>query len=268
MLCINHLTTGYKHTIIGENLSANLQIGTFTALLGTNGSGKSTLLRTIAGLLPPIKCLTNGKSETNTETFSPITWENHSLIDIPPRTLARIVSIVLTFRPEIDALTAREVVEMGRIPYLNTFGGLSEEDRCQVEKAMELTDTKSFAMRPVSQLSDGERQRIFIAKAFAQNTPLILLDEPTAFLDFPTKVKIMRLLAFLAQKEHKTILLSTHDVEIALAFCTHLWLLKPSKIVSGTTTELVKDGSLSKFFKTEGISFNSQTLKFNFQKNS
>lgn len=180
MLTLHALTTGYRHTIISRNLNATLPQGTLTALLGTNGAGKSTLLRTMARFQPPLA--------------GSISWQGTDTAQLSARQLARTMSVVLTFKPEAEALTAAEVVEMGRIPYTTMLSGTSEADRQAVEQAMQLTHTTPFARRPISTLSDGERQRVFIAKALAQNTPVILLDEPTAFLDFPAKIATMRLL--------------------------------------------------------------------------
>lgn len=180
MLTLHALTTGYRHTIISRNLNATLPQGTLTALLGTNGAGKSTLLRTLARFQPPLA--------------GSISWQGTDTALLSARQLARTMSVVLTFKPEAEALTAAEVVEMGRIPYTTMLSGTTEADRQAVEQAMQLTRTTPFAHRPISTLSDGERQRVFIAKALAQNTPVILLDEPTAFLDFPAKIATMRLL--------------------------------------------------------------------------
>lgn len=180
MLTLHALTTGYRHTIISRNLNATLPQGTLTALLGTNGAGKSTLLRTLARFQPPLA--------------GSISWQGTDTAQLSARQLARTMSVVLTFKPEAEALTAAEVVEMGRIPYTTMLSGTTEADRQAVEQAMQLTHTTPFAHRPISTLSDGERQRVFIAKALAQNTPVILLDEPTAFLDFPAKIATMRLL--------------------------------------------------------------------------
>lgn len=180
MLTLHALTTGYRHTIISQHLNATLPQGTLTALLGTNGAGKSTLLRTLARFQPPLA--------------GSISWQGTDTAQLSARQLARTMSVVLTFKPEAEALTAAEVVEMGRIPYTTMLSGTTETDRQAVEQAMQLTHTTPFAHRPISTLSDGERQRVFIAKALAQNTPVILLDEPTAFLDFPAKIATMRLL--------------------------------------------------------------------------
>lgn len=255
MLTLNNLCTGYGRKIIGRGLCARLERGTLTAMLGDNGAGKSTLLRTLAGFIPPIK--QNGASEPA------VRWDGRDISAFAPAELARTLSVVLTCRPEADALTAREVVETGRIPYRSAFGvyllrgEAAREDVRMVSRAMELTRITRFAHRPISTLSDGERQRVFIAKALAQSTPAILLDEPTAFLDFPSKVELLRLLRHLAHSEGKTILLSTHDVETALHFADNLWLLRPDGITTGTPAELAEKGEVNAFFAPHGIRFDA-----------
>lgn len=258
MLRLNHLTTGYGRKTVGNDLCATLRTATLTSLLGPNGSGKSTLLRTIAGLQKPIITPHDKANDT-------ITLNGRPLHILPPDEMAKKLSIVLTCRPEADMLTAGEVVEMGRIPYVRNFARGNERDRLMVEKALKLTGTEPLRDRPVSQLSDGERQRVFIAKALAQDTPVILLDEPTAFLDFPSKVATLRLLSRLAHEEGKTVLVSTHDVEHALAFSDELWLLGKNGIESGTPSALAVNGSLAAFFDKGGIRFDSRTMRFDFQ---
>lgn len=258
MLCLNHLNTGYGRTIIGHNLCATLRPATLTSLLGPNGSGKTTLLRTIARLQKPLVL-------SNSQGADAITLQGKWISDLTPRELAKKLSIVLTFRPEAEMLTAGEVVEMGRMPYAHTFTRQSDEDRLMIEKAIQLTGIESLRQRPINQLSDGERQRVFIAKALAQNTPIILLDEPTAFLDFPTKVSTLRLLSRLAHEEGKMVLVSTHDVEHALAFSDYLWLLRKEGITSGTPRALADNNELNHFFEGEGISFDSHAMRFIFQ---
>lgn len=261
MLCIDHLTTGYGNHPIGHNLCANLQRGRLTALLGPNGAGKSTLLRTLAGFQPPLSPPAEGADQ-----HSILRINNKDLASYTPRELARTLSVVLTYRPEADALTAGEVVEMGRIPYARMLATQSDEDQKAVKRALQLTRTESFIKRPLHTLSDGERQRIFIAKALAQAPPVILLDEPTAFLDFPSKVAILRLLSHLAHKEEKTILLSTHDVELALQFADTLWLLRADGITEGSPEFLAQNGEMARFFGHEGISFDATTMRFIYHK--
>ena len=254
MFRFDHLHTGYGKTCIGRDLSGHLEPGTLTALLGTNGSGKSTLLRTLAGLQHPLH---QPGAETGNIEICGRPSDTYSL-----RELARTLSIVLTYRPDVENLTADDVVRMGRIPYAHPFQKDRAEDRACMEKAYAMTGTAAFRQRRLSTLSDGERQRIFIAKALAQDTPLIFLDEPTAFLDFPSKIGMMRLLERLAHEQHKTILLSTHDIEPALQMADRLWLLSREGIVSGTPDELGGRGDIEKFFCTDGIEYDPKDKRF------
>ena len=217
-LALEKLTTGYRSgkTLhpVGQRLTGEIAVGEMTALVGRNGCGKSTLLRTLAGFLPPIS--------------GSVRWLGRELTEIRPRELSRLLSIVLTDRPDTGFLTVREIVETGRMPYTNLTGRLTAEDREVADRALCLTDTAHFARRRLTSLSDGERQRVMIAKALAQQTPVILLDEPTAFLDFPSKVEMLKLLRQLAHTMQKTILLSTHDLELAVRLADTLLQLDDS----------------------------------------
>lgn len=250
MLELRNLTTGYGRHVISRSLCAALRPGTLTALLGSNGAGKSTLLRTLAGFQPPL----GGE----------VRWADRLLGDYAPRELARTLSVVLTFRPEAEALTAGQVVETGRIPYTRLLGGLTDADEAAVRRALELTETEGFRHRLLRTLSDGERQRVFIAKALAQDTPAILLDEPTAFLDFPAKVSLLRLLRRLAAEERKTILFSTHDIELSLHFAANLWLLEAEGLTAGTPRELAESGAVGTFFAKDGLRFDARSMRFVF----
>lgn len=252
MLTLQHVSVGYGQKNLVSNLCATLAEGTLTALLGTNGCGKSTLLRTIAQLQKALE--------------GQVFYDDKDLNTLPPRTLAQTISIVLTHKPEDNSLTAGEVVEMGQLPYTHWWAtpNAKQASAQAVTHAMQLTATTHLAHRPLHTLSDGERQRIFLAKALAQNTPIILLDEPTAFLDFATKVHTMRLLAQLAHAEKKTILLSTHDVEVALHTADRLWLLNTEGITSGSADELTQNGAIARFFEAEGITFDPTTQRFRY----
>ena len=216
------LTTGYGDRVVSSGLTAGLCAGKVTCLLGPNGAGKSTLLRTLAGYQRALA----GRMD-----------------EISPETLG----VVLTERTDAMGLSAREVVAMGRHPYTGYFGQLSPEDEQVVDKAMRLTHTEEFARRAFQSLSDGERQKVMIAKALAQETPIILMDEPSAFLDFPSKVELMLLLRNLAHNQGKAILLSTHDVGIALKPADMLWLMHEGRMTIGTPQELQESGDIDAF---------------------
>lgn len=197
----NRLTVGYRGHRVVEDISLSLPCSRLVCLLGPNGAGKSTLLRTLCGFQPPI-------AGTVTISGSDITIMSAAEV-------ARLVSVVLTDRPLTPSLTAAEMVGMGRAPYTGFWGRLSDDDRRLVSEAMQTVGIAPLATRRMGQLSDGERQKVMIAKALAQHTPVIVLDEPTAFLDYPSKVAVMKTLARLAHDEGKTILMSTHDLELA-----------------------------------------------------
>ena len=242
-LAFHALTTGYCHgsrqSIVGRGLEGSLPRGTLTVLLGTNGAGKSTLLRTLAGLQPPLA--------------GDIFWEGNSLASLTPEERAKRLSIVLTVRPETGNLTVREVVALGRLPHRQGLWGSrnAAADAEAVERAMRLTTTSAWSERPVSRLSDGERQRVFIAKALAQETPLILLDEPTAFLDYPSRVQFFNLLKRLTNEMGKTVLLSSHDVELAATHADRILLLSQECLCLAPTEAKERNHAIRDFFQLD-----------------
>ena len=242
-LAFHALTTGYCHgsrqSIVGRGLEGSLPRGTLTVLLGTNGAGKSTLLRTLAGLQPPLA--------------GDIFWEGNSLASLTPEERAKRLSIVLTVRPETGNLTVREVVALGRLPHRQGLWGSrnAAADAEAVERAMQLTTTSAWSERPVSRLSDGERQRVFIAKALAQETPLILLDEPTAFLDYPSRVQFFNLLKRLTNEMGKTVLLSSHDVELAATHADRILLLSKESLCLAPTEAKERNHAIRDFFRLD-----------------
>lgn len=216
-ITINQLSIGYRGKVIAGNLNGEVQSGQLTCLLGTNGVGKSTLLRTIAGLQPMLQgevALQGG--DTDTKVVS----------ELSKGEMARRVAVVLTELPDVRQFSVEQVVGMGRLPYTGFFGRLSRKDRQIVDNALTQVGIPAFAHRRFDALSDGERQKVMIAKALAQQTPIILLDEPTAFLDYPSKVEIMRMLRLMANSLNKTILLSTHDLNLALHYADRLLMLE------------------------------------------
>lgn len=255
---LRQLSIGYKgkshHKVVAENICCDLFSGELTCLLGTNGVGKSTLLRTLAGFQPKL----NGR----------ILLEGKELEKYTARELSAVISVVLTEKCDIRNMTVRELVGMGRSPYTGFWGKLSREDREIVEKAIESVNIGQLASRMLHTLSDGERQKAMIAKALAQETPVIYLDEPTAFLDFPSKVEIMQLLHQLTRETRKTIFLSTHDLELALQIADKIWLMdKTNGISSGTPEDLALKGNLSHFFARKGITFDMETGLFRITNN-
>lgn len=253
VLTLEHLSTGYgtpSRHVVSQGLCASLPRASITAIVGRNGAGKSTLLRTLSGLQPALS--------------GSVKWLNKELKAYAPTELARTLSVVLTDKPDTGWLTAAEVVGMGRQPYTGFTGRLTEEDKRLCQQALRDAGAEALAARTFTSLSDGERQRVMVAKALAQQTPVILLDEPTAFLDFAGKIALLHLLGRLSRELGKTILLSTHDLEPAFQLCDHLWLLSSDSIAAGSPRTLANDGTLSAFFDAPGVHFDAAEMRFRY----
>ena len=252
---LQELTIGYNakgnQKVVASCLNATINSGELTCLLGQNGIGKSTLLRTLSAFQPAL----GGEI-----LFTTNNHQQQAITTLTDKELSHEIGVVLTEKPDLQNMTVTELVEMGRSPYTGFWGTLNDEDRQIVNEAIQLVGITSLQQRMVQTLSDGERQKVMIAKALAQQTPVIYLDEPTAFLDFPSKVEIMQLLHRLALQEQKTIFLSTHDVELALQIADRLWLMEPGELYVGTPQELAQQGVLSRFIEREGITFDKETL--------
>ncbi|MDR2385466.1 MAG: ABC transporter ATP-binding protein [Tannerella sp.] len=233
------------------NKEINLQLfeGKLTALLGPNGAGKSTLLRTLCGFQPAIEGY--------------ILLSNRLLSNYSQRELSQTVGVVLTEKTNAGGITVKEMVSLGRQPYTGFFGRLSAEDTRIVEESIEVVGISYKTNDHISRLSDGERQKAMIAKVLAQQCPIIILDEPTAFLDITSKIEIMLLLKKMASEQNKTILLSTHDLGITLQISDNLLLMKQKQsIISGIPKTLISDGTVSTFFSNEKVWFDAETGKF------
>ena len=249
MIQIEDLTIGYhykKHErVVAAHIHADIRAGELTCLLGENGVGKSTLMRTLAAFQPKL----GGEVWIDGQELSAYT----------DRQLARRISVVLTEKCDIRNMLASELIGLGRSPYTGFWGTLTAEDRLKVEEAASLVGITPLLRRMVHTLSDGERQKVMIAKALAQETPIIFLDEPTAFLDFPSKIEMMQLLLRLSRQTQKTIFLSTHDLELALQIADRIWLMdKNQGLTVGTPEDLALDGSLCRFFHRKGVHFNEE----------
>lgn len=221
-----NLSVGYRKHSVVEDINLQLHSGSMTCILGPNGSGKSTLLRTLCGFQPAL----GGSARI----------EGTDISQLSPTEMARKVSVVLTYRPDTPSLTAEEMVAMGRAPYTDFWGTIRSTDRHVVQQAMHTVGITSLARRRMGTLSDGELQKVMIAKALAQQTPVILLDEPTAFLDYASKVQVMKTLSLLAHQEEKTILMSTHDMELAARLADNLLEIKERHIVSITSHQVIR----------------------------
>ena len=258
-IILENLSIGYRTKagtrVVAEGLQAAVCSGELTCLLGANGIGKSTLLRTLSAFQPALsgEVLISGNSTSLTSHLSPLT----SLSD---KELSRLIGVVLTEKPDIRNMTVRELVALGRSPYTGFWGTLHDQDWQVVDEAIDAVRIGQLRERMVHTLSDGERQKVMIAKALAQQTPIIFLDEPTAFLDFPSKVEMMQLLRRLAKEGQKTIFLSTHDFELALQVADRLWLMESNQLNVGTPRELAQSGALARYVERPGISFDAQSL--------
>ncbi len=246
MITLHNLSTGYGNHTVMQGINAELRQGELVSLLGPNGVGKSTLLRTLSAFLPPLA--------------GDIRIGDKRLSQLSTRERSQLIGVVPTERTSVQHMTVRNMVGMGRTPYTGFWGGLNDEDRRVVEDAMQKTGIAHLQHRYINTLSDGERQKVMIAKAVAQETPIILLDEPTAFLDYPSKVEMMRMLLRLAHGMQKTIFLSTHDVEMALQLSDRVWLMEEGHITAGTPRQLAQDGYIAHFVCREGVQFDAQSL--------
>jgi iron(III) ABC transporter ATP-binding protein len=247
---LRDLSIGYpdKHNTkrVAEHLNASIHSGELTCLLGTNGVGKSTLLRTLSAFQPPLG--------------GTIDLLDRPLSTYDDRQLATVIGVVLTEKSDIRNMTVEELVGLGRSPYTGFWGTLKESDRRIVHEAIARVRIEPLTQRMVHTLSDGERQKVMIAKALAQETPIIFLDEPTAFLDFPSKVEVMQLLHNLTHTLQKTVFMSTHDLELALQIADKIWLMdRTNGIAIGTPEDLSLEGKLSSFFSRKGITYDTET---------
>ncbi len=254
ILKLRGLYTGYssserskKH--LHNNLNCEVKKGELIAILGPNGAGKSTLLKSLSGIISPLR----GTIDIN----------GKDLKKMSNKEVSKEISMVLTDKIDDRYLTAYDIVGTGRYPYGSFMGKLTQYDKEKIENSFNLLEASELKSRYYINLSDGEKQKVLLARAIAQDTQLIFLDEPTAFIDSPGKVVIMNFLFEFASKYHKSILMTTHDTELALNFATRLWLLgKNNMFVDGKPDVLMKKGMINKLFDRKGVTFNAETRRF------
>lgn len=247
-LAIGYALKGGRRKVVHEGLQVSLYLGEVTCLLGLNGAGKSTLLRTLCGFQPALA----GEVRILGKRL-----DNYTRAEF-----ATTVGVVLTEKTNAGGISVRELVALGRHPYTDFLGRLREEDKRIVQQSMEAVGIAHKADSYVSELSDGERQKAMIARTLAQQCPVILLDEPTAFLDVTSRLETMTLLHRLATEQHKAILLSTHDLDLAIQMGDCLWLLAPGRaMASGMPEELILSGAFSSFFERGDVTFDVRTGK-------
>jgi iron complex transport system ATP-binding protein len=252
VLGVKQLSVGYfrkkKADIISSDIDFSLSEGELIALVGTNGIGKSTLLRTISGMQPSI----NGSVHLKEKKLNSYTALQ----------LASQLSVVLTETPASKNLTVLELVSLGRQPYTNWMGTLSEGDKKIVKRALKSTDTEALSQNKCFELSDGQLQRVYIARALAQDTPIIILDEPTTHLDLYHRASILKLLKNLAIETKKTILFSTHEIDLAIQLSDKMIVMTPEETYFDTPKDLIKAGRFDALFPKEMILFDSDTGRF------
>ena len=249
------LAVGYRNgkTVVTllQGLNLSLEKGKLVALLGQNGAGKSTLLRALTCDERPI----SGTIKVN----------GRSLADMSQKDRSRLIGLVSTERIQAGALTVTELVGLGRQPHTGFLGRLDDEDHEIVRQSMEDAGIIGKANEYMASLSDGERQKAMIARALAQQTPIIILDEPTAFLDVASRIETMRLLQTLAHDRGKAVLLSSHDISQSLMLADELWLITTDRqVITGSTDDLVASGAMDRLFDNRSIHFNNQILDYSF----
>ncbi len=252
-LTATKLSIGYSHrgqeTCVAEALNLALNAGEFICLLGPNGAGKSTLIRTLAGMQAPL----SGSLKLQNQTFQ----------SIPPRERARMISVVLTEALPVGMMDAYSLVALGRHPYSGWLGGLKQNDKERIEWAFQAVGATGLEGRQISELSDGERQKVSIARALAQEAQVMLLDEPTAFLDLPRRVELMTILRNLAHREQMGLLLSTHDLDLALRFADRLWMITTDgQLIQGYPEELAMSGEFARIFANENLDWDAERGSF------
>ena len=240
ILKTSSLSIGYDSKTIASDINVTLSEGDIIALVGPNGAGKSTLFKTFSTHIKTV----GGKIELF----------GKDLQSYSPKERAKLLGIVLTERPDDMFLKVFDVVAAGRYPYTGMFGKLNEDDEKEIKVSLELVGVNPLADRVFNTLSDGEKQKVMIAKAIAQNTPIIMLDEPTAFLDYPSKIELFSLLKKLAKEQKKAILFSSHDLELLLRYTDNLWIMAKNKpFVAGHSSELLKNAVIKEYFELKEI---------------
>lgn len=246
ILNIDDLGIGYsvkkdQNNILFNNINLTAKSGELIALIGKNGIGKSTLLRNIAGLQEPI----HGK----------VSYYNQLLKNYKRSEFAKMVSFVSTEIVHVNNLKVFDLVALGRFPHTNWMGKLQTEDIVRSNDAIDMVGMNKYLNKNVDEISDGERQRVMIARTLAQDTKVIVLDEPTAFLDLPNKYEIVHLLNKLSKEEDKTVIFSTHDLNIAIQEADKIWLMLDDKIVEGAPEDLILNEMFNKLFEESNLSF-------------
>lgn len=251
-ITVKNLTVGYKNKTVANNIDFSMEPGQLCAIVGINGIGKSTLLRTLGKLQPKLsgEITINGKALELRSSFE----------------LAKTLSFVLTEQPASKNLTVQELIALGRQPYTNWIGTLTTEDKRQVEESLSSFLLEDLRHNKCHELSDGQLQRVLIARAMAQDTPLILLDEPTTHLDLYHKVQILKLLQQLAHTKQKTIIFTTHEIDLAIQLADKILILDGKENPFGSPSELIEQKCFEELFPSKMVQFDSKTGSFKVNK--
>lgn len=240
MIKLSHFSIGYGERVLLDKVGATFKKGQLTALIGRNGTGKSTLLRAIAGL--------------NHRYSGEILLDGKNIKTVTPNELAKTIAFVTTELTRIANLRCEDVVSIGRAPYTNWIGSLQERDKEIVVKSLASVGMSDYANRTMDKMSDGECQRIMIARALAQDTPIILLDEPTSFLDMPNRYEVVALLRKLVHEEDKCALFSTHELEVAFGMCDGIALVDDGVLHHLPVNEMAASGHIQRLFCSPNLS--------------
>ena len=229
------LHIGYKDKAILPPINVSLDEGNLIALIGPNGAGKSTLFKTLTAHIKPIS--------------GSIELLGKELFEYSSKEKAMLIGLVLTERPDDMFLKVYDVVASGRCPYTNFFGKIEKEDENIIQESLEIVGINHLKDRYFNNLSDGEKQKVMIAKTLAQNTPIIFMDEPTAFIDYPSKIELFSLMKMLSKERNKTIIFSSHDLELLLRYTDDIWMISKGKeLVSAKKDDLLESGILKEYF--------------------
>lgn len=253
LLHTSSLSVGYRtrkqEKVLLTDLHLHIEQGKLTALLGINGTGKSSLVRTLAGLQPALS--------------GQVFLEGQDLAQIPRSKVAQKISLVLTDKPEINLMKVKDLVSLGRYPYIGWTGKLTAFDKEKINQAMQITQITAWAEQKVYHLSDGQQQKVWIARALAQDTPLLFLDEPTAHLDVINRLEILLLLKKIAEEQQKAVLIATHDLSEVLQVAHNIWLIdKGKKLIAANALSLIEDNHIEKNFTNASIYFDRENQRF------
>ena len=252
MITANDLSIGYRNksgdTCIASAIDLEIEEGELVGLIGVNGVGKSTLLRSLSGVQPYLK--------------GEVSILNKDLQKLSSEDLAKTISVVLTEQPISKNLSVSELIALGRQPYTNWIGSLSTEDRKKIQSSIELVNIEALKDKRCFELSDGQLQKVLIARALAQDTPFIILDEPTTHLDMHHQAYVLKLLKKLTTETNKSILFATHEINLALQLCDKIIIMEKDKVIAGSPKELIEKNAFSNIFPSDLIYFDNESVSF------